>query len=891
MNLKKPQSSELIPAILLFASIASAQDGEHRVGGFVGQLPLVFETNRGQTARQVKFLSRGSGYTLFLAPTEAVLSLLRKTASHETASTAHRQVDSLRIKLLGAASAPGIIGIDPLPGKSNYFIGGDPKKWHTDVPTFLGVKYEEVYPGIDLVYYGNQGKLEHDFIVRPGANPGVIRLGIRGTTESRIEPNGDLALHTPGGTVVLQRPLAYQEVDSGRRLIPGRYTFRSSNQIGFEIGPFDTNKTLVIDPVLSYSTYLGGTSDDIGNGIAVDSAGYAYVTGSTASVLFPTVSPYQPHIGSVGMDDAFVTKVSGTGNGLVYSTYLGGSGEDFANAIAVDASGNAYVTGQTNSNDFPTTQGALRTTLGSGAVGFVTKLNPQGNALLYSTFLGGTGQSINDSGIAIAVDSAGNAYVTGQTNAADFPTTPGALRTTLAGGSDAFVAKLNPPGSALLYSTFLGGADNESGNGIAVDPSGNAFVAGNTSSVNFPTTAGAFQIQAGGGADAFVTKLNATGSRLLYSTYLGGSTDDMGFAIALDSTGAAYVAGVTSSANFPTKNAFLATLAQSSAADAFVAKFEATGALAYSTFLGGSGANRAFSIAVSSTNNAYVTGRTDSSDFPTERPIQAVATGGPGKAFVAELNAEGNGLIYSTYLGGSGRDRGFAIALDARNNAYVTGWTDSTNFPTTSGAFQGSPQGMRDAIVVKIDDSAPDFSLGVASSRSASVNCGQTARYDMQVLPVNGFTGSVSVNCDLAAQGMGSLQGLTCRTSAGSVNVTSGAAPFSVSVVSTGRSTLPPIAIQPGSSEGESSRPSSPGRGILWAIIIAVSALLLTVTHRKPRLAVAAPVFVVWLLIAGLVGCFPAGHAIPGNYSITVSATSQNVTRSTVLNLAVDCPK
>ncbi len=527
------------------AAVSSTKPGQEQSTAFnrqpaievaYGNLPLSFEPNEGQTNSQVEFLSRGRGYTLFLTATEAVLSL-RKHA----APKANRGEDSedtsgavLRMKLLGANPSPRVTGLEELPGKGHYFIGNDPAKWRTNVPTYAKVKYEDVYPGVDLVYYGNQGQLEYDLIVAPGSDPGAIYLAFGGEDELEIDVQGDLVLHAGGSQIRLQKPLVYQETgeirqetDGIRQEISAAYVLNARRQVGFEVGTYDADKPLIIDPVLSYSTYLGGTAIDRGFGIAVDGAGNAYVTGGSSSINFPVLNPFQALFPG-GAVDAFVTKLNATGSALVYSTYLGGEGDEQGFDIKVDDSGNAYVTGQTDSTDFPTA-GPIQVVNRGLSDAFVTKLNAAGNELVYSTYLGG---SSSDFGFGISLDDSGNAYVTGQTDSTDFPT---ALPIQSANGAlgDAFVAKLNAAGNVLRYSTYLGGNGNDCGFRIAVDASGNAYVTGVTDSSDFPTASPIQPAFDGGLADAFVTKLNAAGGALLYSTYLGGVATDAGFAIAL----------------------------------------------------------------------------------------------------------------------------------------------------------------------------------------------------------------------------------------------------------------------------------------------------------------------------------------------------------------------
>jgi hypothetical protein len=495
---------------------------------------------------------------------------------------------------------------------------------------------------------------------------------------------------------------------------------KGRRQVGFAVATYDTSLPLVIDPVLCYSTYLGGNSADEGRSIAVDSSGSAYVTGYTFSTDFPTTTGTFQTTTFGGSTDAFVTKLNPTGSALVYSTYLGGGYYDFGHGIAVDASGNAYVTGDTSSTDFPTTAGAFQTTLGGIRNGFVTKLNPSGSAQVYSTYLGG---SYSDAGLGIAADRSGNACVTGLTFSTDFPTTAGAFQPTFGGGGsiDAFVTKLNPTGSAQVYSTYLGGSGGDEGLGIAVDASNNAYVTGFTQSTNFPTTSGAFQPTFGGYNDAFVTKLNATGSApLVYSTYLGGSDFERGFGIAVDTLGNAYVTGVAGT-NFPTTSGAFQTTFGGIIVDAFATKINPTGSapLVYSTYLGGSQFDQANGIAVDASDNAYVTGVTTSTDFPTTSGAFQTTFGGYSDAFVTKLNPTGSApLVYSTYLGGDADDSGNGIAVDPSGSAYITGTTSSIDFPTTTGAFQAvlmAGVGCCDAFVTKFtgggSNIVSDFSI------------------------------------------------------------------------------------------------------------------------------------------------------------------------------------
>jgi Bacterial Ig-like domain (group 3)/Beta-propeller repeat len=659
----------------------------------------------------VKFLTRTGAYNMFLTGDEAVLVLRERKdkkdrdkdkfsvetplaaspAKANSTPTPERATESiLRMKLRNANATAKVTGMDEQAGTSNYFIGNDPAKWRTNVPTYSKVKYEGIYSGIDLVFYGNQRQLEYDFIVAPGVDPHRIAFDISGAKRIRKDEHGDLVFKTGEGEIRWHKPVAYQEKDGARQLVAARYAITDRNRVGFEVANYDVGRPLYIDPLI-YSTYLGGSSDDVGFGIALDSAGNAYVTGHTYSTDFPTKNPLQG--ANTGSPTVFVAKLNPTGSALVYSTYLGGSGGEAGNGIVVDSAGNAYVVGFTYSTDFPTTPGAFQTKFGGPNDAFVTKINPAGSALVYSTYLGGSTGSFDQEAHGIAVDSAGNAYVTGWTSCSDFPTM-NPLQAAYGGGpEDAFVTKLNPTGSALVYSTFLGGSDYDFGTGIAVDSAGDAYVIGRTYSTDFPTKNPLQAAANGGQADAFVAKLNPAGSAFVYSTYLGGSLFDQGSGIAVDSAGNAYVIGDTDSDDFPTtKNA--AQPAISGSEDAFVAKLNPTGSsLVYSTYLGGSDYENGYGIAVNSTGSAFLTGSTSSTDFPTTKNAAQPANGGRADAFAAKLDPTGSAFVYSTYLGGSNSDQGWGIAVDSAGKAYITGLTCSTDFPITPGAFQTNLDG------------------------------------------------------------------------------------------------------------------------------------------------------------------------------------------------------
>jgi hypothetical protein len=689
-----------------------------------GKLPLSFEANTGQTNSAVKFLSRSRGYTLFLTRDEVVLALGVSKLENRNSKTEIRKSrleignsnpqarnsPVVRMRLLGADPAAKITGERELPGKINYFLGNDPEKWRVGVPTYAKVRYAGIYPGIDLVYHGSPsgdgptspsadgskgppagGQLEFDFVIVPKADPRAIRLRFTGPNHLHLAANGDLIVGTAGGSLTFRKPSVYQPVDGRRVPSTGEFALLAKNTVGFRLRGYDHNRALVVDPALVYSTFLGGSGD--------------------------------PNAALIG----------------------GG-----ASAIAADGAGNAYVTGSTLSTDFPITAGAFQTTNQAGANGgtnaFIAKLNPTGTELIYSTYLGGNNY---DQGNAIAVDAAGDAYVAGETASSNFPVTTGALQTTSEGTAKGyltgFVAELNPSGTNLIYSTYLGGSAGDWATAIAMDAAGEAYVAGQTYSTDFPVTQGAFQVQNNAAGlqvtNAFVTKLNPAGTALLYSTYLGGGgerlvrlggcgsgqsvptgEEDGADAIAVDAAGNAYVTGTAVSTDFPVTAGAYQTQNNAAAnqlTNAFIAKLNPTGtALVYSTYLGGSGGpapgtpcvgDASFALAVDSGGNAYVAGIAFSSDFPvTQGAFQTTnrfsyeGDGGPN-AFVTKLNPSGTALVYSTYLGGSGGfifplpdilefggDQATGLAIDNSGNAYITGSTASADFPVTAGAYQST---------------------------------------------------------------------------------------------------------------------------------------------------------------------------------------------------------
>jgi uncharacterized repeat protein (TIGR01451 family) len=690
-------------------------------------LPLSFESNTGQTDPSVNFLVRGSGYTFFLTPLEIVLVLTQSPVHLERDRTLPGSPDSfspseqtvLRIKFNGANPGAVAEGVTALPGTANYFIGNDPSRWYTDIPTFSKVRYCDLHPGIDIVYYGTQGKLEYDLIVTPGTDPGMITLEFEG--DGRLDRNeaGDLEFQTSQGSITFPQPHIYQEIDKVCRRIDGRYFINDANRLGFTLAAYDRNYPLVIDPELVYSTYLGGASNDRGRGIALDSAGNVYITGNTSSTDFPTLNPLQPI--NHGCCNAFITKIKADGSTLVFSTYLGGANEDRGRGIALDSAGNVYITGNTSSTDFPTLN-PLQPTNHGNFDAFVTKIKADGSALLFSTYLGGVD---DDQAYGIALDSAGNAYITGYTDSTDFPTI-NSLQPTNHGNADTFVTKIKADGSALFFSTYLGGARVDRGRGIALDSAGNVYITGNTGSTDFPTL-NPLQSTNHGRYDAFVTKIKADGSALIFSTYLGGANNDRARGITLDSAGNAYIIGDTRSTDFPTLNPLQPT--NHGYYDAFITKIKADGStLIFSTYLGGADDDQAYGIALDSAGNAYITGYTTSNDFPTQNPLQPT-NHGDLDAFITKIKADGSALVFSTYLGGANEDRGRGIALDSVGNVYITGNTSSTDFPIIN-PLQPTNHGYYDAFVSKIT-----FQVSLTVSKSAAPNpvfIGDNLHYTLQ---------------------------------------------------------------------------------------------------------------------------------------------------------------
>jgi uncharacterized repeat protein (TIGR01451 family) len=705
---------------------------------------MAFEPNQGQTDRQVQFLSHGHGYSIFLTAGEAVLE-----AQHISANRRSQQTSVIRMNLAGSSHFAAVSGEDELPGKSSCLIGNQTRDWRAGISQFSRVRYHEVYPGIDLVYYGKQGTLEYDFEVAPGGDPSRVELSFEGPESLMLDKSGELSLSIGGDTLQMHAPRVYQRVDGRQQEIPARFVTLAANKVGFEVGTYDHSRELVIDPVLSYSTYLGGSGSETFPTVAVDSSFNIYVAGSTASSNFPTTTGViQSALG--GTANIFVTKFSPSGAApLLFSTYLGGNGTDASVGVAVDKAFNVYVAGTTSSSNFPvvaaTAYQATAKTPGNHV--FISKLNSTGTALLYSTYLSGSGTD-TATGMAIDLQGIGQVFVTGTTTSTDFPistVTPPFQATSLA-TSQFFASKVDTTAVGLIsldYSTYFGGGNpstgTTTGGGIAVDSSGNLYITGGT---NFLHTGAAndFPILNGyqgcldvstpipppispppcpttvTALDAFVAKINPTaaqGSQLIYSTYLGGSSDDIGYGIAVDTAGNAYVTGSTGSADIILPTTITPfQLAYAGNTDAFLGKIGAPTTISpiyplnYFSFLGGaSGADIGLAVAVDPSQEAHITGSTASTNFNVMNPVQATLAGGTD-AFAAVLSTTtstvvGTQGVYSTYLGGSGTDRGTGIAVDPDGVTYVVGETTSTNFPVVT-PFQAALSGTQDAFLSKL---------------------------------------------------------------------------------------------------------------------------------------------------------------------------------------------
>jgi len=661
-------------------------------------LPLIFEINRGQAEADVRFVGRARDFALLLKADEAVFSLRTPRPSPDAAAATRTSTLNpeesptlVSMKLEGAVSTPIVSGEGPQIARANYFIGNDPDKWIRGVETYSSVVYSSVYAGVDLVFYGNERELEYDFTVAPGADPRAIRLRFEGADDLSVNSDGALVLRTRAGEVKHERPFVYQESNGSRSVVAAAFNQFDDGSIGFDIGEYDKTQPLVIDPILVYSTYLGGMADDFGRGIVADSAGNAFVMGDSFSSNFlRQASPTN--------SDVFIGKLALNGLLLAY-TYFGGSKNDTATGLAVDAAGNLYLGGSTQSADFPIFN-SVGSVMNGPSDAFAVKLTPSADQFFYSSLVGGSGQ---ETGIGIAADTLGNAYITGRTSSQDYPTVA-AIQPVYGGGdSDAFISKVLPDGKALAYSTFLGGGAVENASdksGISIDAAGNVYIAGDTQSTDFPTV-NALRTTKNGPAsssDGFAAKLNPAGTNFIYATYLGGADDDFALAVGADQAGNAYVTGRTKSPSFTGSGTPKVTTAT---ADAFVAKLNATGsAISYLNFIGGNlGDESGNAIAVDSGGNAVIAGSAGVGT-PTIDAILS-SSRGAGDVFVAKLGPNG-AVTFSSYLGGSGEDTALGVGVDGTGSIYVTGVTGSTDFLTVSPLVREN-QGARDILIAKID--------------------------------------------------------------------------------------------------------------------------------------------------------------------------------------------
>ncbi|MGA8270647.1 MAG: SBBP repeat-containing protein [Candidatus Sulfotelmatobacter sp.] len=836
----------------LKSKTASARE---RYQAAFASLPLAFERNQGQSDPQVKYLARANGYNLFLTNDDAVfafhpshpkpsvseLSRHRHGRAFPDNDTQGRVQAVVHMRFVGGNSEAQTVSEHQLPGTTNYYLGNDPRNWHSNISRYGRVVYKNVYPGINLAYYGEQKKLEFDFVVAPQSDPTPIDLAFSGAQKLATDASGDLIVSSPAGDVVLHKPLAYQQQGGARQTVDARFALKADNQVSFELGKYDRSRELVIDPSLTYGTYLGGVDEDEVLGIAVDSANNIYVTGQTDSTSgWPAPTP----MGTItsGVLDAFVTKLDSTG-AITYTTFVGGSagstGSTSGRAIAVDSSQSAYVAGITQSVSLPATgpQPVSGSSSSCSVVSpatavctdaFAFKLNANGQTLAWATYIGGDNA---DDGYAIAVDGSGNTWVGGDTFSADFfshVNAPPPLYTSFNNGkgpnppsNDGFVVEINPAGTSFLFGTYLGGSFGDQVNAIAVDSSGNVYAAGETNSSDFPTTTGAYQTGCGSNGqcnisgdiayyDAFVTKITPGASALTYSTYIGGSSNDYAYGIAVDSLGDAYITGETTKDDtttspavpYPTTvGAFSTTYNASATSNAFVTELNPLGvALVYSTFLGGSTADIGGGIAVDGAGNAYVTGMTSSTNFPKLNPTQA-SLSGTSDAFVTEVLAlptpAGSTLGFSTYLGGTGVENASpspalgSIALDGSNNIWVGGSTTSTNFPTAGTPAESAPGGgTEDGFVAEYSaTTAADFSISATELVPATVAQNGSATSTVTITSLNAFTGSVSLACSIASGPSSPTSPPTCTFSPSST-VTGGSGSVTMTVSTTGTTTL-----------------------------------------------------------------------------------------------------
>jgi hypothetical protein len=678
--------SLLVPGCFAGETGSPPVTASRTAAGALAGLPLAFEPNVGQASGDVQYLARMPGSIVLLGTSQLTMALHRRVqpVAKNDATVPSEVTELLRVDLLGTASSSRARGERRLAATSNYFIGSDAAQWRRKVATYSRVRYSSIYRNVDLLYYGKNGSLEYDFVVRPGGNPESIRFALPDTMSVELEPSGDLIVQASDSQMRMRRPVSYQVIDGRRREVQSRFRQLGDREYGLELGHYDRRRAVVIDPVLAYSSYLGGIADEGIFGITFDSSGNIYLAGETSSVNFPVANSLQSHL--AGNYDAFVAKFDPTGRTLLYSTYLGGSDYDHATSLLVDDGGNVYMGGVTRSMNFPTAN-ALQSSYSGNGDGFVAKISPTGSELIFSTYLGGTSFDLVSG---IAVGRGHSIYLTGSTSSTNFPTTAHAISNrcdlgvnTICTG-DAFITKLDSTGH-LMYSTYLGGSSPDGASGITADTFGDAYVTGQTGSHDFPVLM-AWQRALAGSVNAFVLKLHDGGGPI-WSTYLGGSGVDSGTGITVDRQRNVYVTGTTTSPNFPLSHAFQ-TSNHGGQSDGFVTKFDERGThLVYSTYIGGSGWDFPWTIKLFNGSDATIVGFTSSADFPLSSPLQSIYGGGRTDAFVAQFDYAGNQLRFSTYLGGSGDDAGYAIAIGSSHTMWVGGSTSSVNFPLVN-AFQ-----------------------------------------------------------------------------------------------------------------------------------------------------------------------------------------------------------
>ncbi len=726
----------------LNAGTLGSEVEKEKIADSFGKLPLNFEPNVGQTDDSVRFVARGRGYSMFLTGNEAKLNLRSDRGKNA----------SLGMRLDGASESPVTRGLDEQESRTNYLVGDDPSGWQKDVPNYGRVKFDQVYPGIDIVYYGNGQKLEYDLVVSANADPRNIALKFSGATTVKIDKaTGDLLLTTGVGTLRQLKPFAFQETEGVKQEVASSYRLKTEKdgtaRVTIDLAQYDRAKELIIDPILAYGGYLGGSGFEEGRGIAVDSAGNAYVAGTSASLNFPTTTGSLKTTNPAGTNnvqwnDAFVTKINPSGTARIFSTYYGGrNGSEIGTGVAVSPSGEVLISGTTTANDLPTVN-AYQATFGGTDDAFAAKLNSAGSEIIYSTYLGGNN---TDTGGRIALNaSTGDAVFAGFASSPNFPTTPGAFKQKLCDSpvtcsgifySGSYIVKLDAAGGVVYSTLFDAGIAD-----VTRDASDNAVIGGSVGITNFPTTPGAFQTASSGGIEGFVAKMNPSGNALVYATYLGGGfQSDRVNGVAIDAAGNMYAAGQTQNTAFPvTAGAFDETY--NGGEDGFVTKLNPAGsALVYSTFIGGQGKDQPFAIGLGSDNSAIIAGETlSAATFPLRNSLVGTA----GQIFVARFNADATSLVYSTLLGQGGA---YGLAVDSGSSAYITGHT--TNVVVTPDSFQpghgatdltSSSSSPKDAFVLKLatgDENAPSYTI---SGTVTDDNYGYNNDYSPIVVTITG---------------------------------------------------------------------------------------------------------------------------------------------------------